>query len=697
MESRRRFGAGRCLPLAMLFWVGPLACGTCAPPPPPPEPDAGATLEAPDAGPLRPDGGTPDAGDAGDAGFVALACAGSCGREVLGGHPVLCGQCQPTQTCVFTDDGGASGGCAGLPFGPACSLDGICSDTERTPLADFTRVWGSAPDDVWAVADQGRIWHFDGSEWSAALALSEAALLDLHGSSASNVWLVGAKGTVARFDGVKWTELAGPELADLVAVFVAAADEVFVASAGRVWKWNGQRWQLELQLSGTEASVADLEGAGAEDLWLSSNAGVRHRTAAGWGALLVPDDHRPCHWLALAPAGQLLVSSPGALLSYDGQSWSTELLPCTGVGRVAATPDAVWQLTSACVAHREGNGPWTVWRPELYGGSYFTGLWFAPGTNDGWMVGYGGRLARVLAGQPSLWSPYPPFWQGDVDGTSAENLWAIDAPYGGLLRRQEGRWRRVALPEGLDAGITALRVLGPSSVWLVAGDKAAEFDGARFTRMTTMRAPFARSLSGSSSKSLWASGGVGADSAQRFDGVQWSEVPLQSDAGRWVYRVQQTSSGEVYALTGSELWRFADGGFVLERDFAEDAGAPYLSDVAAAGDSLWLTYSGVTRQGPAGPSLWIEGGVLQRADAGWSRPYVSTADVEQLLAVEAVAPADVWLLGHRTLHWNGARVERPVRGGQSAWAFTYGAAAVDGGLYMVGAFPGVRVRYPLPP
>jgi hypothetical protein len=658
---------------------------------PPDAADGGGPLPTLDSG-TRDAGGALDSGTPADAGS-ASRCTESCGRQLVDGGLLLCGQCQSNETCVYSSDAGVSGSCRVLPFGPTCSLDGICPDIPRVPLVDFNRVWGSAADDVWAVGGQGRIWHFDGSEWAAARALSEEWLVDIHGSSATNVWAVGWGG-IAHFDGTGWAEVPGPALARFSAVFAARVDAVFVASDdGRLWLWNGQTWKLELQGFYPEYwPLADLTGTGVDDVWLSSGPAVRHRTASGWSGNLVPAGLGSFHGLALRSSGALWAATPAGVFSYDGQSWSNEGSPCIGgVQRLAAFGDTVWLLGPGCTAHRSGNGAWKTTGPRPF--VFVSDVWLASAT-DGWQVGADGFLSRISGDVARPWNEVPSFWRGDIDGVSAEDLWAIDAPWGGLWRKQAGAWKRVGLPESLDAGVTALHVVSANEVWIAAGDKALRFDGVSFSRTTQLLFPWVQSLSGSSSSALWAGGGFSSDSVQFFDGNAWSEVPLESDAGRWAHDVIGTSAGEVYALSGSTVWRLADAGFVLDGILASDAGGlAGLTGLGGAGPGdLWLTRGGFDSPGTQA----AYGGLYRKTDAGWVDLNVYPDDPfrwpKQLFGVETVATHDVWFFGHELLHWNGVELERPERGANLPSGFVHAAVAVDGGLYMVGTFPGVRVK-----
>ncbi len=68
------------------------------------------------------------------------------------------------------------------------------------------KVWGSGPDDVYAVGQHGTMLHWDGSTWSDILVGAEDDLISIWGTGPNDIVAVGGRsnGIVARFDGTEW-------------------------------------------------------------------------------------------------------------------------------------------------------------------------------------------------------------------------------------------------------------------------------------------------------------------------------------------------------------------------------------------------------------------------------------------------------------------------------------------------------------
>ncbi len=69
-------------------------------------------------------------------------------------------------------------------------------------------VWGSSPDDVWAVGSQGTIIHWNGSEWKKVQSPTQMYLIDIWGNAPDNIYAVGATLTnqyeLLHYNGIGW-------------------------------------------------------------------------------------------------------------------------------------------------------------------------------------------------------------------------------------------------------------------------------------------------------------------------------------------------------------------------------------------------------------------------------------------------------------------------------------------------------------
>ncbi|HEY8089184.1 MAG TPA: hypothetical protein VIF09_15100 [Polyangiaceae bacterium] len=186
-------------------------------------------------------------------------------------------------------------------------------------------VWGTSANDVWIVANDGTIVHWDGSALTMlleGLGTVGGGTGAVHGTGPSDVWMTGDG--LHHWDGHSLSAVTGlpalPQGASLAAVHAIAADDVWVtASLGGVYRWNGTTWTTppvpplrqddngNLQLSG-------FAGTSSSDLWaIGTDGDVFHFDGSAWkrsmtaGTGLAP--------LARTPGGQIIaVGSSGAIL-----------------------------------------------------------------------------------------------------------------------------------------------------------------------------------------------------------------------------------------------------------------------------------------------------------------------------------------------------------------------------------------------
>ncbi|MBN1770375.1 MAG: hypothetical protein JXB32_03870, partial [Deltaproteobacteria bacterium] len=177
----------------------------------------------------------------------------------------------------------------------------------------LTHVWGSAPDDVFAVGQGGLIVRYDGNLAGTWSEMTSGAILYLYavwGVSASDVIAVGQSGTILHYDGNAagtWTEMTAPSSvssAPLRAVWGSASDDVFAVGpyGGVILHYDGTDW-------------SEMTPVGGGYLY-----GV-------WGT--APDD-------------VFAVGEDGRIVHYDG-SWSPMEIPVT-----AGTPDLYSVWGTAC-------------------------------------------------------------------------------------------------------------------------------------------------------------------------------------------------------------------------------------------------------------------------------------------------------------------------------------------------------------
>jgi photosystem II stability/assembly factor-like uncharacterized protein len=198
------------------------------------------------------------------------------------------------------------------------AFDGVSWEpVAGTSLADtaFHGVWGSGPDDVFAVGTAGAILHFDGSSWVLLPGPSSESLRGCWGSGPTRVFAVGEGGTAIRFDGNTWRSIPTGVLHTLNGVWGANDGHVYaVGSAGIVLVWeDGGEWRI--LATSIQEDLHAVGGSSSTDMYAIGESGsILHSNGAAWtrmssptgrtlDGLWVPPDDLP---LAVGARGTIL-------------------------------------------------------------------------------------------------------------------------------------------------------------------------------------------------------------------------------------------------------------------------------------------------------------------------------------------------------------------------------------------------------
>jgi cysteine-rich repeat protein len=211
-------------------------------------------------------------------------------------------------------------------------------DPSKPDFGPLHDVWGSGPDDVFAVGSAGKALHYDGSTW---VERSEGLdpLVTLRGvwtaGADSDVIAVGDQGTIARYSrsARAWTReslpLSVPEETVLEAVWGDGKSQLYAVGHARgrgvIVRYTGQRWELDAEEL-TTPELLDIWGSAEGDVFVVGEEGVillRDPSSDRWAAM-ASNNTLALHSLWGSSADQVFaVGERGIVLFYDGEQWST--------------------------------------------------------------------------------------------------------------------------------------------------------------------------------------------------------------------------------------------------------------------------------------------------------------------------------------------------------------------------------------
>jgi hypothetical protein len=445
--------------------------------------------------------------------FDASTCTGYCGDRIANGGE-SCDGSVPSAQCI--DYGFESGvmGCAvcGVDFS---ECDGTYTIDATPSTQSLFAVWGSGPNDVFAVGEVGEMIHYDGAVWTTMASNTNKRLHGVWGTGPTNVLAVGQNGVIQRYDGTTWSAMTSGVTNILRGVWGSSASNVFVVGDGGViLRWNGTSWSTM-----TSTTTKDLHA-----VWGSSATDV------------------------------YAVGASGTILRFNGTSWAAMTSPTTAVGfgtiwGTSATNIIIASNTNSDFVYQWTGGPsWTPINSGLTNMQIY-GLWgssrndvFAVGltnaTSSGGTIAYynGSVWTRIATGVTT--SHLESVW-----GTGPDSLFAVGTgTNGGTVMRWSGSmW----LPMK-GANVFSTSLWGTSETDVFAANSSAgmeHYDGTAWTTMTIGATDVLNEVWGTGATDVFTVGRGGA--IYRYNGSTWS--PMTSNTTNELYAVWGTGPNDVFA------------------------------------------------------------------------------------------------------------------------------------------------------
>lgn len=132
-------------------------------------------------------------------------------------------------------------------------------------------VWGSGPDDVYALSTFD-LFHYDGSEWTEIDLEAGAGEGQVWGTGAADVWVMTDSSEVSHYDGSEWQAIYNDDfVGEMAAVWGPAPDDLWAAGTpGTIAHYDGESWhEVSHQKIGAPylQQLVAVHGSGANDVW----------------------------------------------------------------------------------------------------------------------------------------------------------------------------------------------------------------------------------------------------------------------------------------------------------------------------------------------------------------------------------------------------------------------------------------------
>jgi hypothetical protein len=453
----------------------------------------------------------------------------------------------------------------------------------------------------------------------------------IYATAPDNLWLIGQHGVVMQWNGTTWRLHHPPQPSGQSTAVIAygisgrSPDDMWLLIGSTVQHWDGATWTIRDSLppNGLESFDSIWEAPNG-DVWVTLNTGSVSRALSG-AAFVRIDTGCNCFLGSIwgtAPDDFWMTSLPGNIMHFDGHMFTTAYRGTSPIGSfVGTTKDDVWVSgADGTLLHWNGS-TWTTVKTGL--GSGFLGAATALAHDDVWWW---------WASNSSASSAFV-HWDGSMLSTAPVDTSAL----GTFLFSAaiiDGRWWLVGGAGAVytkTSANTIKPIVNPhvtnlESMWGAADDdlyfatggQILKWDGATLTPLQPVIG--ASAISGihtSSGDELFGVGfeetsdhtGYIAD-AYHYDGASWSKAQLdRSTISEHRYFTQ------VWAIAPGEAMAVGYGGIAYH--YANGVWHPVATGVATDLMGIW---------GPDPDHLWLSGahGTLLQ----WNRasPDIATPD-----------------------------------------------------------------------
>jgi hypothetical protein len=154
----------------------------------------------------------------------------------------------------------------------------------------FLSVWGTAPDDVWAVGSDPdgagpAVLRYDGADWQELDTGTAGDLWWVFGPDGGPVYMGGAGGTILAYRDGEFTAMPTPRTdVSVFGIWGCSPEDMWAVGGGASGSSGGFAWRLQgdawVEAEGFPAEVAEADavwkvfGRGCDDVWMVGTAGL---------------------------------------------------------------------------------------------------------------------------------------------------------------------------------------------------------------------------------------------------------------------------------------------------------------------------------------------------------------------------------------------------------------------------------------
>ncbi len=337
-------------------------------------------------------------------------------------------------------DGGCDADSEGCTRAPTCETEWCPVSTPHDVRLGLSSIWGSGPNDVWAVGAGGSVLHWDGSAWTSASVGTTQSLYAVWGSGPSDVWAVSSPNAIFHTTGF--------------------------ANGAAEWSRAADIADPAVDLNSRGKLVRAVWGTSPSDVWVGGDNFTLRGSTAQWGG-----------WHGSIADG--------------GAAWApASKTPINGIW--GSGPDDIWVVGpnpkgiasgGSSSAHTDGSigldglPVWTAF--DTQAADVLNAVW-GSGPGDVWTVGERGTIRHFTTGAvrwAMVPSPTTVILRG-VWGSGPNDVWAV-GDEGTILHYDGETWSAATaeFPPGAKPHLFGVWGSGPNDVWAVGSGMVFHYSG----------------------------------------------------------------------------------------------------------------------------------------------------------------------------------------------------------------------------
>jgi len=185
-------------------------------------------------------------------------------------------------------------------------------------LYDVTGIWGSSAKDIY-ITLRYSIMHYDGVDWKIAYIdySGTSWFKNIWGTSENDIFAINQAGFIYHFDGTDWTTLNNGSTEDLYSIGGTSHYDIFVSgNNGAILHYNGNEWSN--MFSGTDLAITGIYNTSSTDVYAAVYTSILHYDGNQWTVMSTPNNES--QWIesiCASPSGMIYAVGNGIIMRYE--------------------------------------------------------------------------------------------------------------------------------------------------------------------------------------------------------------------------------------------------------------------------------------------------------------------------------------------------------------------------------------------